>query len=320
MMEPIILAVDGGATKTTITIQTIQGKCLFETTASGSNYQAIGGEAASKIINHFLQDAYHSTKLKNIDVAVFAMAGIDTASDLEIVTDIINQSLLNTSFHIGKLVIENDVQAALIGLTQHQPGALLISGTGSIACAADGNGKVIRAGGWGHRASDEGSGYWIGRQILRSIFRAEDGLNQPTILKKLVFEKLQIDSIDQLMNWLYQPDYTNAQTASISSVLPEAVALDDDTAIAIAQQAAQELYLLIKATLTKLPYDEGRPFTLYLNGGILRHNPWILNYLQQQIHNSYPSIPLVLSENNPIEAIVERAKFAFPFEKYDLSP
>lgn len=309
MKESIILAVDGGATKTTLTIRSTTGKCLFEKTASSSNYQTIGVNPVIEVLTHLLQEAYFSTQIANIHVAVFAVAGIDTASDLETVTRIIHLSLQNTPFTINKLIIENDVQASLLGLVGHHCGGLVISGTGSIAFATDGSGNVVRAGGWGHRASDEGSGYWIGQQILKALFRAEDGLDEPTVLTKLVFEKLHIHAMDQLMNWLYQPDYTNAQTASLSSVLPKAVSLDDEKALEISQGAARELFLLVKATLTKLRY-EGGPFTLYLNGGILKNHPLLLNQLQQFIRYSYPNISFVLCGANPIEAIVERGKYA----------
>ncbi|MFC7688038.1 N-acetylglucosamine kinase [Ureibacillus sp. GCM10028918] len=309
MKESIILAVDGGATKTTLTLRSIQGQCLFEKSTSGSNYQTIGVNAVIELLSNILHSAYLSTQLEPIHVAVFAMAGIDTKSDLETVTHIINQSLQSTPFHIEKLIIENDVQSTLIGLVENHPGALLISGTGSIVFGTDGKSKLVRTGGWGHRASDEGSGYWIGRQILKAIFRAEDELEPPTILKKILLEKLQIRSMDQLMAWLYQPDYTNAQTASISSVLQEAVSLGDEKAIHIAQSAAKELFSLVKATVTKLQYED-EAFKLFLNGGILKHDPYIRNSLQQMIHRTYPHMTIVLCKDNPIEYIVRRAKYS----------
>ena len=309
MKESIILAVDGGATKTTLIIQTVEGDRLFEKTTSGSNFQAIGADAVIEVLNNLLKAAYLATKLEAIDVAVFAMAGIDTPSDLEAVTCIVQQSLRDTPFHINELILENDVEATLLGLVNHHPGALLISGTGSIVFATDGKGKVVRTGGFGHRVSDEGSGYWVGRQILKAIFRAEDGLEKPTVLKKLVFEKLEIDSIDLLMTWLYQPDYTNFRTASISSVLQVAVSLGDETAVSISNMAAHELFLLVKATLTKLSF-EGEALTLYLNGGVLKHHPMILNHLKHLIHDVYPHISLVLCQEIPIEYIAKRAIYA----------
>ncbi len=47
------------------------------------------------------------------------------------------------------------------------PGILVLSGTGSIALARDGRGKLQRAGGWGQLLGDAGSGFWIGRRALR---------------------------------------------------------------------------------------------------------------------------------------------------------
>ncbi|HWL13230.1 MAG TPA: BadF/BadG/BcrA/BcrD ATPase family protein [Ureibacillus sp.] len=308
MKKPIILAVDGGATKTTVTIRSTDGECLFEKTGAASNYQIIGVHTVIERLSHLLHDAFYSTKLSTIDVAVFAIAGIDTASDLDTVTQIVQQAIQNTSFNIGKLIIENDVHATLLGLAGPHPGALLISGTGSIAFATNGDGKIVRSGGWGHRASDDGSGYWIGQQILKAIFRAEDELEQPTLLKELVFTKLGIGTIEQLMVWLYQETYTNAETASISSVLPEAFSKGDEKAIRISHSAATELFLLVKSTLTKIDY-EGEKFPLYLNGSILKHHPSILSHLQHFIHQSYPHIIFKLCDENPIEAIVNRAKF-----------
>lgn len=309
MREATILAVDGGATKTTLIISSSAGEKLFEQTASGTNYQTIGANAVIDVLTHLLKNAFFATKIETIDVAIFAIAGIDTKSDLETVTYIVKQSVQSTAFHINELLIENDVHAALLGLVGNKPGALLISGTGSIAIATDGKSKVVRTGGWGHRARDEGSGYWIGREILRAIFNSEDGLEKPTALKRLVFKKLQIDSIDQLMTWLYQPHYTNAHTASISSVLPEAISLNDAKAISIAQIAANELFSLVKATLTKLSFDDDA-ITLYLNGGILKHHPLILNRLQQLLLKDYPHIALSLCNDSPIESIAKRAMYA----------
>lgn len=308
MKDSIILAVDGGATKTTMSIRSIHGKCFFEKTTTGSNYQTIGVDAANGILRQLLLSAYTSTKFKFIDVAVFAMAGIDTKSDLETVTHMIEQNLQRMPFDIGNLIIENDVHASLIGLVEDQPGALLISGTGSIVFGTDGKSNFVRTGGWGHRASDEGSGYWIGRQILQAIFRAEDGIDSPTVLKKTLLEKLRFRSIDQLITWLYQPDYTNAQTASISTVLQEAISLHDAKAIHIAQSASNELFMLVKATLSKLRY-EGGAFTLYLNGGILKHDTYIKSVLEQLVHREYPHITIALCNDYPIEYIVKRAKY-----------
>lgn len=307
MKEQYLLAVDGGATKTTLSLRTHSGNTLFEKTTTGSNYQTIGAEQVEKVLSNLLIESYQSTNISNIDIAVFGLAGIDTEYDLSVVKQIVEKCIRKASFLINKVIVENDVHGCLLGLTGYHPGALIISGTGAIALAHNGNGTVVRTGGWGHRAGDEGSGYWIGKEILKSIFRLEDGRDvEPTVLKELVYQKLDIQNVEQLMTWLYHPEYTNAQIASLSLVISEAISLGDEQAITIALHAANELSILAMTTLQKIGYEDG-PFPLYLNGGIFKHHAIITSLFKERILEKSPNIMFTLCTDNPIEYIVNRA-------------
>ena len=238
-MNQIVLAVDGGATKTAITIRTIDGKTLFSAMSTGSNYQAIGRERVQHVFEKLLLQASELLTARTIAVAVFAIAGIDTAEDARIVREITEASITNSPFTVEKLIVENDVEATLLGIANNQPTTLLISGTGAICFSFNGE-KTVRAGGWGHRVGDEGSGYWIGQQVAKAIFRAADGRDESTVLTDLVLNGNHINNIDALMNWLYNADYTNARLASFGSYVQQAVECGDHVAITIAQKAANE--------------------------------------------------------------------------------
>jgi N-acetylglucosamine kinase-like BadF-type ATPase len=67
-----------------------------------------------------------------------------------------------------------DAQAALLGAIGDGPGVLVLAGTGSIVVAHDGRGRWARAGGLGPLVGDEGSGFWLGREWLRSLARRGD--------------------------------------------------------------------------------------------------------------------------------------------------
>ena len=56
-MKQIILAVDGGATKTVMTVRTVDGQTLFSATSTGSNYQAIGHERVQQVFEQLLIQA-----------------------------------------------------------------------------------------------------------------------------------------------------------------------------------------------------------------------------------------------------------------------
>ena len=306
-MNQYILAIDGGATKTTLSLRDASGKVYFEKTSTSTNYQAIGAEKVEKVLTNLLNEAYKATGILDIAVATFAIAGVDTQNGLAIVQQIIHRSCGNSPFSIRRTIVENDVQSTLIGLTGGKAGALLISGTGSAAYATDGQGRIERSGGWGHRVGDEGSGYWIGREILNTIFRSEDGrLEKPTVLTDLVYDMLQIDNIEQLNDWIYQPDYTNAQVANISKILTKAISLGDEQAIQIACNAAKELSIMTNAVLRKIE-PIGEDFIVYLNGGILKHNPIILNVFKDYVKKIHPYISFHLCTQNPIDYIANRA-------------
>ncbi|MER2107971.1 MAG: BadF/BadG/BcrA/BcrD ATPase family protein [Solibacillus sp.] len=304
MTKHYILAIDGGATKTAISLRTMENEIIFEAVLSGSNYQAIGEQSVERIFNDILIQVKSYTA--TIDHAVFAIAGIDTPKDLQVVESLVHKSIVTTNIHIEHVTIENDAKATLLGLINGQKGALLISGTGAVCYASDGE-TIISTGGWGHRAGDEGSGYWIGQQIARAIFRTSDGrVNDTTILKELVFKKLGIASIEELSNWLYVDDYTNARMASLSTVLDEALTQHDAIAQLIAQEAAYELSLIGKATLKKIALTK-EPFPFYLNGGILLYNDYITQELVSQLDAYYPQLEFKLCTQKPIEYIVKRA-------------
>lgn len=303
MSNRYVLAVDGGASKTVMTIRSTDGRELFTATSTGSNHQAVGIEHVQHVFNGLLRSAAAHLPSLFIDVAIFALSGIDTDQDKKIIEEIIEESIARSPFTFGQILIENDVEATLKGLGKNDV-SLLISGTGAI-CYSLMNGQISRGGGWGHRIGDEGSGYWIGKHIAKAIFRAADGRNKPTLLTELVLAGHHVNSTDELFNLIYSADYTNARLASFSSYLQQAVEMGDAVAQKIMQKAADELVLLATTTLKNAGYSN-KAHTLYLNGGILKNNPGLVELINSQFQITHPNITLILCEDKPIEAIFNR--------------
>ncbi|MGE7092375.1 N-acetylglucosamine kinase [Lysinibacillus sp. NPDC048646] len=312
-MNDWLLIIDGGATKTACAVVHAEtGEIKYTKTAGGSNYQAIGVDSATEIlqalltfVHAFLQGQTNS----EIAVATFAMAGIDSSKDHAVVKTMVREAITTSQLSIETLIIENDAEATLLGVTAGQTGALLIAGTGAIAYAFDGR-RIERAGGWGHRAGDEGSGYWLGQEVVRAIFRMEDGRGEPTILKNEVYNFLRVQDVTELAAWLFRPAYTNAQLAKMSAFLADAVAKKDSCAIQISTRAAHELVLLACAVLKKISY-QGEAINLYCNGGAIKHNPLILKIFSQDMTSMYPQIQISLCQHQPIHYIIERTRRAY---------
>jgi len=62
--------------------------------------------------------------------------------------------------------------------TAGEPAIMVLSGGGAVAYGRDASGHSARSGGWGHLLGDEGSGYWIGLEAIKMVFRAHDGMVQ----------------------------------------------------------------------------------------------------------------------------------------------
>ncbi|MEG0258675.1 MAG: BadF/BadG/BcrA/BcrD ATPase family protein [Lysinibacillus sp.] len=308
-----LLVIDGGGTKTACTLlQADSGEIYFSATASGSNYQAIGVENTKKVLSFLLQQVKAflcNETSQEIAVATFAMAGIDSTHDHVTVSGIIEEACAAENLTIQELLVENDAEATLLGVTAGQAGALLIAGTGAIAYAHDGKGKIERVGGWGHRAGDEGSGYWLGQEVIRAIFHMEDGRGEPTILKDAVYSALHIHDVSELNAWLFAPTYTNAQLAKMGSFLADAVVKNDACAIRISTNAAYELVSLACAVLKNNDYDS-ESFTLYCNGGAIQHNPLIFETFTQAMASKYPKLNITLCKKAPLDYIVDRTQLA----------
>ena len=68
----------------------------------------------------------------------------------------------------------SDITTAYLDLFAPGEGYVIYAGTGSIAAFLDTEGTLHRAGGRGSLLDDGGGGYWIAREALRLVWRAED--------------------------------------------------------------------------------------------------------------------------------------------------
>jgi len=91
-----------------------------------------------------------------------------------------------------RTIVVTDAEAACVGAHPDGDGGIIIIGTGSIGWAIVG-GKQYRFGGWGLPLSDEGSGAWLGLEVLRRVLWTHDGRLGWTPLLEEVFARFDHD-------------------------------------------------------------------------------------------------------------------------------
>jgi len=208
----------------------------------------------------------------------------------------------------GSLSIVGDHEIALAGAV-HGPGAVLIAGTGSVCRARDENGNSARAGGFGHLIDDGGSGYAIGRDILKAVVRAQDGRGPQSCLSELVFRQLGVESTSGILTWLYSPQTGKTEVAALAPLLLTALEEGDEAAEEIALAAAHELAGLALAVWRRLKLDRGE---LALTGSVLNHYPRIRELVGQLCRAQYPQMQVIAPHGGAPEGAVRLAMERFP--------
>jgi N-acetylglucosamine kinase-like BadF-type ATPase len=164
-------------------------------------------------------------------------------------------------------VFSNDAEIALTGALPRTPGIVVIAGTGSIAFGRNKLGQVARAGGWGYVFGDEGGGFWIARQALRSALRFEEGWGPPTALRAILLDSTGARNINDLMHRCYTPEFPRRRIASFALTVNQAAEAGDPEALAILSDAARELAALAQAVRNQL-FGPGEPVPCAPVGGV----------------------------------------------------
>lgn len=258
------LGIDGGGTKTAFTLYDEQLNPLDRFLLPTCHYAQAGTDGARDVLSQGASRARACGLLGDEFGIGFSICGYgeDRAADraLEKITAELSGA--------HPYALMNDVEAAWAAGLELQDGIALIAGTGSIALGVRGD-RQMRCGGWDYEIGDEGSGGWMGKQLLTAFTRQTDGRDERGPLYTMVRERLGIQEDFQVIARAREilPDRT--RTATLSVLVTEAATQGDKSAIRILEQAAQEEADMVAAIVRELfadvPADHKIPVT-YIGG------------------------------------------------------
>lgn len=160
------VGIDGGGTSTRALVADFQGRILGRGEAGASAL----GQGAEQAWRH-VREAIAAAGVPGLELAHcglgLGLSGTGVPAQL--------QAFVAGDPGVARFTLVTDGLVALLGAHGGEPGALLISGTGSVAEAllADGSRRMV--GGWGWQIGDEGSGAWLGQQAMKLAQAAHDG-------------------------------------------------------------------------------------------------------------------------------------------------
>ncbi|MCT1363720.1 MULTISPECIES: BadF/BadG/BcrA/BcrD ATPase family protein [unclassified Microbacterium] len=162
----------------------------------------------------------------------------------------------------ARVAVASDVVTAHAGALDGAAGVLLIAGTGAVALGVDPSGARL-VDGWGPELGDFGSGSWLGREALRAVLRAHDGLAAPTALTAALAAPVGPPSAVQA--WLAADGALARRLATLAPLVLAAAAADDRIARGIVDEAVR----LLAATTAAAA---GPTADVALHGGLTDHD------------------------------------------------
>ncbi len=279
-----LLGMDGGGTGTKITAAGLDGAILAQMAAgalngngqSESRLKETVAETVRALGSHGLTPA----ECRGLGAGVAGISNRSAGENLR-------KAFAEEGFTCP-VFLYGDHETALAAAFPDGSGIILIAGTGSICYGRREDGTYLRTGGYGHLLDDGGSAYAIGRDILAAIVRQEDGRGEDTILRSLVFRKLGITDIKELVGYVYSPDRSKKELAALAVLLEPAVALNDRAALAIESTCIKELTELAAAAMKHFHGE----INVALGGSVLLKNTRIREGLCRKLQETAGQIQI----------------------------
>lgn len=266
----LLLGVDGGGTRCRARLSSSCGTVLAEAVSGPANIRLGLARSFAAVIDaaaQCLRDAALSESDMSRMVACLAMAGASEPDHAA--------AAQRRAHPFQRMIMTTDAHAACLGAHGGRDGGIIIAGTGTIGWAIV-QGRIHRVGGWGLPISDEGSGAWLGSELLRRVLWARDGRVPWTPLLRGVFAEFR-ETPHAILDWV-----ARARSADLGAFAPRIVAHAaerDAAAVELMSLAAGHIDALAKRLVDGVGAER-----LSLMGGLAASlRPWLCPAAQSRL-------------------------------------
>jgi N-acetylglucosamine kinase-like BadF-type ATPase len=287
----LVLGGDLGGTSTRIVIADHEGNVVGRGAAAGGNPTSHPASAAANF-GQAIHQALEGLDASLVRTAVIGAAGGSALSNPGV------RAQFDAAWSGAGLVCEadyiGDLEVAFASGTPEPDGTVLIAGTGSAAGLVRDHRLTRTADGHGWLLGDDGSGFWLGREAMRSLLRALDlgeplgGLGEAVVNAVLPDRDkdamAEREGYDRLRDDLIRT--VNARPpvllAELARTVVAAYDQNDKTAHALVKRAAE----LLTETVSRLrtTSDNG---PLVLAGSVAGESSPVGRLLRQNIHEHF---------------------------------
>jgi N-acetylglucosamine kinase-like BadF-type ATPase len=296
---PLVLAIDGGNSKTDLALVRADGELLALVRGPLSSPHHIGLAGALQVIDDLLLEALSDAGIENgagpvADVGQLLLAGVDFPSEVEEM----QQAAAARGF-ARKLTVGNDTLAVLRAGTEQGWGVAVVCGAGinCVGVAPDRRQARFPALGW--TTGDWGGGYDVGLAATMAAARSEDGRGEKTTLERAVPAHFGLETPMQLAEAVHAGRIEQRRVIELAPVV-FAEAEHDPEAAAIVDRLAEEVVTMIRVVLERLELTQ-EPVPVALGGGLMQSgDERLIGAVKAGLARVAPSVSVHVTSSPPI--------------------
>lgn len=290
------LGIDGGGTRTTAAVSDENGKLILKKEGKTINFYSVGMATAKNNLDSLIGEICNELDCNSFEGVFIGCSALDAKAD-----DATLKALCG-NINAKEIEMNSDLYIALKSMGDAECPCVAICGTGSMATGIDKYGNTVVSGGWGHIIGDEGSGYAIAVNALKSCCEMCDkGESSPML--KAAESYFGVSDFRKAIDIIYSAETTKDKLAGFAADVGK-LAQTDNTAKDIVISEAKAFAKTVLILLDKV----GCCSALGLYGGIFVHNTLFTEIFTNDIKAVYSDLDIKTLTVPPEESALELAR------------
>jgi N-acetylglucosamine kinase-like BadF-type ATPase len=255
----VILAIDGGNSKTDVALLGADGALLGHARGPLSSPHHLGLDASVGLLTRLVAET--GLDGRRAEVAQVLLAGVDFPDEEQQLFAALEPCSWAERLHVG-----NDTFAVLRAGTDRGWGVAIVCGAGINCVGVAPDGREVRFPALGQITGDWGGGYDVGLAAISAAARSEDGRGPSTALEHLVPAHFGLATPLELAYAIHTGRIAQRRAVELAPVV-FAAAAEDTVADGIVVRVADEVAALVRATASRLTLSGA---DVVLGGGLMR--------------------------------------------------
>jgi N-acetylglucosamine kinase-like BadF-type ATPase len=295
--ETVLLAIDGGNSKTDLAFVSPDGELLGFARGPQSSPHHLGLNGSLDVLARLRNEAALAAGFETepvAEVAAMCMAGADFPSEEQELREAVE-----ARGWAERVSIANDTFAVLRAGTERGWGVAVVCGAGINCVGVSPDGRHARFLSLGAITGDWGGGYDVGLAAVSAAARSEDGRGPTTTLERVVPAYFGVSTPSELAEAFHLHRIPERRVVELARLV-FAEAGNDAVAAQIVDRLADEVVALARAALTRLELTNGSAEVL-LGGGLLQAGDGrLLGAIEAGLHEVGPSLVVRPAGSPPI--------------------